>query len=54
VVLDKNRYQEWIPNLKIFNPKAYEFTTGLLDREFAPAHRNEAYIVYLKKDRVAQ
>ena len=52
IVLDKNRYQEWIPNLKVFNPKAYEFTTGLLAREFEPVHRNESYIVYLRKDRV--
>jgi hypothetical protein len=51
VVLDKNRYQEWIPNLKVFNPKAYEFTTSLLAKEFRPVRRNESYIVYFRKDR---
>jgi hypothetical protein len=51
VVLDKNRYQEWIPNLQVFNPAAYRFTTALLNREFKLAHRNDGYIVYLRKDR---
>ena len=50
VVLDKNRYQEWIPNLQVFNPAAYRFTTALLAREFEMAHRNEGYEVYLRKD----
>jgi hypothetical protein len=49
VVLDKNRYQEWIPNLQVFNPAAYRFTTALLAREFEMAHRNEGYEVYLRK-----
>jgi hypothetical protein len=51
VVLDKNRYQEWIPNLKVFDPKAYSFTTGLLASEFRLVHRNEAYIVYFRTNR---
>ena len=54
VVLDKNRYQEWIPKLKDTSVKEYEFTAGLLEREFEPAHRNDAYVVYLRKDRVRQ
>ena len=53
VVLDKNRYQEWIPNLKVFNPKAYLFATSLLKNEFRPVHRNESYIVYFRTDRVS-
>ena len=51
IVLDKNRYQEWIPNLKIFDPKAYQFTTSLLANEFHPVHRNEAYITYFRTSR---
>jgi hypothetical protein len=51
IVLDKNRYQEWIPNLKVFNPKAYQFTTELLEREFHPVHRNDAYITYFRTNR---
>jgi len=53
VVLDKNRYQEWIPNLQVFNPAAYRFTTALLAREFELAHKNDGYEVYLRK-RVGQ
>jgi hypothetical protein len=51
VVLDKNRYQEFIPNLKVFDPKAYAFTTGLLAREFHEVHRNDGYIIYFRTDR---
>jgi hypothetical protein len=51
IVLDKNRYQEWIPNLKVFDPKAYTFTTGLLEREFHPIYRNDAYIIYVRSNR---
>ena len=51
IVLDKNRYQEWIPNLKVFDPKAYRFTTRLIESEFQPVHRNEAYITYFRTSR---
>jgi hypothetical protein len=54
VVLDKNRYQEWIPKLKETSLKEYEFTAGLLEREFQPADRNDAYVVYLRKDRIRE
>ena len=50
-MLDKNRYQEWIPNLKVFDPKAYLYTTGLLETQFRPVHRNESYIVYFRTNR---
>jgi hypothetical protein len=54
IVLDHNRYQEWIPNLKVFNPNAYQFTTNLLETEFRPVHRNDAYIIYFRTNRVNQ
>ena len=54
VVLDKNRYQEWIPKLQETNPKEYTFISNLLDREFVPAQRNDAYVVYLRKDHSAR
>ena len=51
IVLDKNRYQEWIPNLKIFQPDAWRFTTELLARDFKEVHRNGAYITYARVSR---
>ena len=51
VVLDKNRYQEWIPKLQATEPQAYRYTSELLEREFVPVHRNDSYIIYARKDR---
>ena len=51
IVTDKNRYQEWIPNLKMQDPKAYTYTTNLLENEFHPVHRNEGYITYFRTSR---
>jgi hypothetical protein len=51
VVLDKNRYQEWIPKLQATEPGAYRYASELLEREFAPVHRNDSYIIYARKDR---
>jgi len=48
VVLDRNRYQEWIPNLEQTEPAAYSYVTNLLDREFKLAYRNPAYKIYLR------
>ncbi|MCU1235562.1 MAG: hypothetical protein JWP63_3529 [Candidatus Solibacter sp.] len=49
IVLDKNRYQEWIPLLKPVQPDAYRYETELLGREFREVHRNDAYITYSRK-----
>ncbi len=54
IVLDKNRYQEWIPNLQKFDPKAYRYTTGLLSSQFREVHRNEGYTVYVRTERLAE
>jgi hypothetical protein len=48
VVLDQNRYQEWIPNLQQTEPAAYAFITHLLDREFKLAYENTGYKIYLR------
>jgi 4-amino-4-deoxy-L-arabinose transferase-like glycosyltransferase len=51
IVLDKNRYQEWIPNLKVFQPDAWRYTTELIARDFREVHRNAAYITYARVSR---
>jgi 4-amino-4-deoxy-L-arabinose transferase-like glycosyltransferase len=48
VVLDQNRYQEWIPNLEQTEPAAYSYITNLLDHEFKLAYQNTAYKIYLR------
>jgi hypothetical protein len=48
VVVDRNRYQEWIPNLERTEPAAYSYITNLLDREFKLAFQNPAYKIYLR------
>ena len=51
VVLDKNRYQDWIPRLDAVEPQTYRYTVDLLANRFREAYRNDSYIVYLRKDR---
>jgi len=46
VVLDQNRYQEWIPNLKQPEPATFAFITNLLERDFRLAYQNPAYKIY--------
>ena len=48
IVLDQNRYQEWIPNLEQTEPAAYSYVTNLLDREFKLAYQNTDYKIYLR------
>ena len=48
VVLDQNRYQEWIPNLQQTEPSAYTYITSLLDREFKLTYENTGYKIYLR------
>ncbi len=46
IVLDKNRYQEWIPLLKPVQPDAWRYATELVTRDFREVHRNSAYVTY--------
>jgi len=48
IVLDKNRYQEWIPLLKPVQPDAWRYATELVAREFHEVHRNGAYVIYAR------
>jgi Dolichyl-phosphate-mannose-protein mannosyltransferase len=51
IVLDKNRYQEWIPLLKPVQPDAWQYATELVAREFHEVHRNAAYVIYSRNGR---
>jgi hypothetical protein len=48
IVLDKNRYQEWIGLLKPVQPDAWRFATDLVAREYREVHRNAAYVTYAR------
>jgi 4-amino-4-deoxy-L-arabinose transferase-like glycosyltransferase len=49
VVLDQNRYVEWIGNLQKQEPETYRFIHNMLDSEFKLVHRDGAYQIYARK-----
>jgi len=49
IVLDRNRYQEWIPNLKDREPAAYRYIMDMLRRDFELVQQNGAYTVFARK-----
>ena len=49
IVLDQNRYQEWIPNLKQSEPQAYQYIMDMLGRDFQLVQQNSGYRVYARK-----
>jgi hypothetical protein len=49
VVLDKNRYVEWIANLEKLEPQAYRYIQSMLSREFQLVHVDGAYQIYARK-----
>lgn len=46
IVIDKNRYDEWISLLKEQDPPAYSYATGMMGREFRLLLDRGAYKVY--------
>jgi len=46
IVIDKNRYDEWIPLLKEQDPPAYRYATDMMSREFRLLLDRGAYKVY--------
>ncbi len=46
IVIDKNRYDEWIPLLKEQDPPAYRYATGMMEHEFHLLLDRGAYKVY--------
>ena len=51
IVLDKNRYQEWIPLLKPCPGGCVRYATELVAREFHEVHRNDGYVIYARTAR---
>jgi len=49
IVLDQNRYQEWIPNLRKSEPSTYRYIMDMLARDFQLVQQNGAYQVYARK-----
>jgi len=46
VVLDQNRYQEWIPNLQMYDPAAYRQIRDMLDHQYRMVYQNAGYEIY--------
>jgi 4-amino-4-deoxy-L-arabinose transferase-like glycosyltransferase len=53
VVLDQNRYQEWIPNLQKAEPEAYRSILAMLASQYQLVQQNAGYQVYARKLAVA-
>ena len=48
IVIDKNRYAEWIPQYEQREPETYRYIRGMMDGEFHQVLENGAYQVYAR------
>jgi hypothetical protein len=48
IVIDKNRYAEWIPQYEHREPATWRYIRGMMDGEFHPVLSNEGYQVYAR------
>ncbi len=48
IVIDKNRYAEWIPQYEQREPETYRYIRGMMDREFHQVLENDGYRVYAR------
>jgi hypothetical protein len=48
IVIDKNRYAEWIPQYEQREPETYRYIRGMMEREFHQVLENGAYRVYVR------
>lgn len=48
IVIDSNRYAEWIPQYAQREPETYRYITGMMQREFHQVMDNPAYKVYAR------
>ena len=48
IVIDKNRYAEWIPQYEQREPETYRHIHNMMDREFHQVLQNDAYRVYAR------
>jgi hypothetical protein len=46
IVLDRNRYQEWIPGLQKTEPAAYQYIQGMLAQDYRLLQQDDEYKVY--------
>ena len=53
IVLDRQRYDEWIPRLKRSEPDAYQYIRGMLDHDYSLVASNEEYQVYSREEYAA-
>lgn len=49
IVLDQNRYREWIPNLRQVEPEAYRSIASMLANRYRLVLENAGYQVYVRK-----
>jgi Dolichyl-phosphate-mannose-protein mannosyltransferase len=49
IVIDGNRYAEWIPQYEQREPETYRYIRGLMDGEFHEVLENGAYQVYARR-----
>ena len=48
MVIDRNRYAEWIPQYQQREPDTYRYIRAMLDGEFHLVMENAAYTVYAR------
>jgi hypothetical protein len=48
IVIDRNRYAEWIPQYEQREPQTYRYIRSMMDHEFHPVLENAAYTVYVR------
>ncbi len=48
IVIDKNRYAEWIPQYEQREPETYRYIRGMMDGEFHEVLENDGYRVYAR------
>jgi hypothetical protein len=48
IVIDRNRYAEWIPQYEQHEPQTYRYIRTMMDHEFHPVLENTAYTVYAR------
>jgi hypothetical protein len=48
IVIDKNRYAEWIPQYEQREPETYRYIRGMMDGEFHQVLENGAYRIYAR------
>lgn len=51
IVLDRNRYQEWIPELKTDEPAAYQYIQDMLAHDYRLVQQDHEYEVYQRQMR---